>query len=140
MADQNGAVIAGAVITATRAATGAERLVTTDDEGRYRIVELEPGTYIVRASSDGFSAEERSALVTSAGQSVRLDFTLRPAGVVAEQTIVSGTDAPLVDTTRTVVGGTLARAEIESLPLASRSPLDLVFTLGGVTEEPLSTR
>jgi hypothetical protein len=38
------------------------------------------------------------------------------------------------------VGGTVTTREIESLPVASRSPLDLIFTLGGVSEEALSTR
>ncbi|MCU1290762.1 MAG: hypothetical protein JWN60_2991, partial [Acidobacteria bacterium] len=47
---------------------------------------------------------------------------------------------PVVDTTRTVVGGTVTQREIEELPNSSRNALDLVFTLGGVTEEPLSTR
>src|SRR5207253_2742575 len=45
-----------------------------------------------------------------------------------------------VDTERTVVGGTVTEEMIEQLPVASRAPYDLVFTLGGVTEEPLSTR
>ena len=47
---------------------------------------------------------------------------------------------PAVDTTRTVVGGTVTQREIEELPNNTRDPLDLVFTLGGVTEEQLSTR
>ncbi|MFL6284819.1 MAG: TonB-dependent receptor domain-containing protein, partial [Pyrinomonadaceae bacterium] len=77
---------------------------------------------------------------TIAGQSVRLDFKLKPAGVEVEQTIVSDAEAPAIDTTRTVTGGTIAREEIERLPTLTRAPLDFVFTLGGVTEEPLSTR
>ncbi len=65
---------------------------------------------------------------------------MRPAALVAEQTIVTEADAPLVDTTRTVVGGTITTQEVEDLPNVTRSPLDLIFTLGGVTEEALSTR
>ncbi|HEX7313589.1 MAG TPA: TonB-dependent receptor, partial [Pyrinomonadaceae bacterium] len=75
-----------------------------------------------------------------AGQTLRLDFTLRPEGVVAEETIVGEHNTPLIDTTRTVAGGSVTRAEVERLPSFSRSPLDFVFLLGGVTEEPLSTR
>ncbi|HEX7317791.1 MAG TPA: hypothetical protein VF297_28065, partial [Pyrinomonadaceae bacterium] len=74
-----------------------------------------------------------------AGQTLRLDFTLRPEGVVAEETIVGEHNTPLIDTTRTVAGGSVTRAELERLPSFSRSPLDFVFLLGGVTEEPLST-
>jgi hypothetical protein len=51
---------------------------------------------------------------------------------------VSDADAPPVDTTRTVTGGTIAREELERLPSLTRAPLDFVFTLAGVTEEPLA--
>ncbi|MCA1641777.1 MAG: TonB-dependent receptor [Acidobacteria bacterium] len=138
--DADGAVVVGAKIVATLTATGASRAVSTDAEGRYRLVELAPGTYSVRASCEGFAVEERTGLAAVAGRGVRLDFTLRPAGVAAEQTVAAETSAPAVDTSRTVTGGTLARREIEELPVFTRSPLDLVFTLPGVTEEPLSVR
>jgi hypothetical protein len=39
---------------------------------------------------------------------------------------VSGRDAPLVDTTRTVAGGAVTREELERLPAFSRSPLAFV--------------
>src|SRR5437763_5803288 len=140
VAGQNGAVLPGATVTATLLSTKSERTATTDGEGCYRLVELQPGAYSLRAARTGFAAEERTGITTVAGQSVRLDFTLRPASLVAEQTVVSERDAPAVDTTRTVTGGTVTREELESLPAVTRSPLDLVFTLAGITEEPLSTR
>jgi hypothetical protein len=138
--DQNGALIPGATVTAVLIETGLERTVTTDAAGRYRIIELNPGVYTMRATAAGFATVEKTDLTTIAGQNVQLDLTLNPAGVVAEQTTVSEADTPLVDTTRTVVGGTVTTQEIEDLPNSGRSPLDLIFTLGGVTEEPLSTR
>lgn len=141
VADPNNAPIVGASVTATLVTTGVERTVVTDDEGRYRIVELQPGTYTVKSTSQGFGIQTRSDLVTISGQNLQLDFALAPAGVTAEQTVTIGDDdAPAVDTTRTVVGGTVTEREIEELPNNSRNPLDLVFTLGGVTEEALSTR
>src|SRR6266446_3087601 len=138
--DQNGAVIPGASVTATMIKTKVGRTVVADGDGRYRIIQLEPGTYSVKASFAGFAAEEKTDLTTVAGQNVQLDFTLKPATVTAEAVIVSAAEAPQTDTTRTIVGGTVATREIESLPVNSRSPLDLIFTLGGVSEEPLSTR
>lgn len=138
--DEQGAVVAGASVTARNELTRSERAAVTDGEGRYRLLELAPGSYTVRASAPGFAAEERKVSEALAGQGVRLDFTLRPAGLAAEQVVVTGADAPLVDTSRTIAGGTVAREEIERLPLASRSVLDFVFTLGGVAEEPLSVR
>ncbi|HEY0323831.1 MAG TPA: TonB-dependent receptor [Pyrinomonadaceae bacterium] len=138
--DENGAIIPGATVTAVLQTTNEERTVQAGDDGRYRIIELDPGTYTIRAASAGFATEEKRDLTTIAGQNVQLSFTMKPAAVTAEAVVVSEADAPAVDTTRTVVGGTVMTEEIESLPNNSRSPLDLIFTLGGVTEEPLSTR
>ena len=138
--DQNGALIPGATVTAVLTATGVERSVESDRQGRYRLIELNPGVYTVRASSAGFATTEKTDLTTIAGQNVQLDLTLSPAEVTAEQVVVSEAEPPAVDTTRTVVGGTVMTEEIESLPNSTREPLDLIFTLGGVTEEPLSTR
>lgn len=139
--DSNDAPIVGASVTATLVTTNVKRTVTSDEDGRYRIVGLAPGIYKVSAASSGFGTKENTDLETIAGQNVQLDFSLAPGDVVVEQTIAIGEDdSPVVDTTRTVVGGTVAQREIEELPNIGRSPLDLVFTLGGVTEEPLSTR
>lgn len=138
--DQNGAVIPGASVTATLIKTRTERTVVSDDEGRFKLIQLEPGVYSVKASFTNFATEEKTDLTTVAGQNVQLDFTLKPAGVTAETVVVSPANAPEVDTTRTVVGGTITTQEVEALPNVSRNPLDLIFTLGGVSEEPLSTR
>src|SRR5947207_4765614 len=138
--DQNGAVIPGTIVTTTLLATKVMRAAVTDGDGRYTIIQLEPGTYDIRASFANFAAEVKIGFVTIAGQNVHLDFILKPATVTAQAVVVSTTEAPQVDTTRTVVGGTITAKEIEALPVNTRSPLDLIFTLGGVTEEPLSTR
>ena len=138
--DQNGAVIPGASVTATLVATKVERTVIADGDGHYKLIQLAPGVYSVRASFTNFAIEEKTDLTTIAGQTVQLDFVLKPATVTAEAVIVSAAEPPQVDTSRTVVGGTVTTREVESLPVNSRSPLDLIFTLGGVSEEPLSTR
>ncbi len=140
VSDEHGAAVVGASVRLVLQATGSERTAATDGEGRYRFVELQPGAYTARASAAGFATSEKAGLEAAAGQNVRLDFRLRAAGVSAEQTVLSEADAPFLDTTRTVVGATVTREELERLPLSTRSPLDFVFTLGGVTEEPLSTR
>jgi hypothetical protein len=139
--DVNNAPIVGATVTATLTGTGATRTAVTNEEGRYLIVKLEPGNYTLKISSQGFGAKEQKNLATVAGQNVQLNFSLAPAGVTAEQTItIDDDDAAPVDTTRTVVGGTLSEREIQEIPNNSRSVLDLVLTLGGTSEEALSTR
>ena len=138
--DQNGAVLPGAEVHAKLIKTGLTRSITTDAEGRYRLIQLEPGTYLVRISFPGFAIQEWTDLTTVAGQSLQLDATLIPSDVVVEPVVIATADTPVVDTKRTVVGATLTLRETETLPIATRSILELVFLLPGVTEEPLSTR
>jgi hypothetical protein len=138
--DPNGAIIPGATIEATFARTGAMRTTVTDDQGRYRIIQLEPGTYNLQASFTGFAPLEKKDFNFIAGKNAQIDFALAPQGVTVDPVIVTAADTPEVDTTRTVVGGTVSTHEVESLPVNSRSPLDLIFTLPGVSEEALSTR
>lgn len=140
ISDPNGQSIVGATVTATQIETGLVRSVTSNEDGRYRLIELPPGTYKVKAEASGFGAKERIDLVTVSGQNVQLDLALAVGGVTAEVVTVGEDDAPAVDTTRTVVGGTITAREIEEIPNASRNPLDLVLTLGGTSEEQLSTR
>ena len=138
--DPNNAIIPGATIEATLVRTGATRTTVTDDDGRYRIIQLEPGIYTLRASFTGFATQEKTDLEFIAGKNAQMDFALVPGGVTVDPIVVVSTDAPAVDTTRTVVGGTITTEEVEALPVNSRSPLDLIFTLPGVSEEALSTR
>jgi hypothetical protein len=138
--DQDNAVIPGATVEAVFVKTCATRTAVTDGEGHYRIIQLEPGLYTLRVSATGFAAHEKRELSFSAGKNVQLEITLLPANVTASLVTISEADTPAIDITRTVVGGTVATHEVESLPLNSRSPLDLIFTLPGVTEEALTTK
>ncbi len=139
--DSNNLPIVGATITATHIESNLERTVTSNEDGRYRFIELKPGVYKVRTTATGFGTKETVDLQTISGQHVQLDYSLAPAAVTASATVtVSEDEVPLVDTTRTVVGSTLTEREIEEIPTNSRNPLDLVLILGGTSEEQLSTR
>lgn len=138
--DQNGAVIPGAEVAAALHKTGLKRTTTTGDEGRYRLIQLEPGNYRIRISAAGFATQTIENVATVSSQSLQFDVTLIPSTVVVEPVVITTAELPAVDTKRTVTGATLSFNETKSLPLVSRSPLDLIFTLPGVTEEPLSTR
>lgn len=138
--DQDAAVIAGAEVQATLITTGQTRTTFSDAGGRFRLIQLDPGTYVLRVSCAGFATLQKTGIVSVSGQSIELPITLALANIEVEPIVVTATDVPLVDTKRTVTGATLAARELESLPIATRSVLDLIFTLPGVTEEALSTR
>src|SRR2546423_14435990 len=65
--DQNGAVIPNAGVTSRLIKTGVERTVVADSDGRYKIIQLEPGIYSVKASFANFATQEKTDLITIAG-------------------------------------------------------------------------
>src|ERR1700757_3829505 len=52
--DQNGAVISGATVTATLIKTKVERTAVTDSDGRYKLIQLEPGGYYLKVFANSF--------------------------------------------------------------------------------------
>src|SRR5688500_4259122 len=74
--DSNGAPIAGVTVTAKSIDLGVERSATTNEDGRYRIIELKPGTYKVKAVAPGFGIQETPEIVTISAQNVQQDFKL----------------------------------------------------------------
>ena len=138
--DQNAAVITGSSVFAIALRTGLSRGTITDDYGRYRFSKLEPGAYILSVAAAGFAKQELQNITTIAGQNLQLDITLHLEVAGVEPVTVTSVAAPILDTTRSVVGGTLTTLEVESLPISTRSALDSIFAIAGVTEEPLSTR
>ena len=62
--DQNGAVIPGAEIEATLSKRQLTRRSTTDVDGRYRLIQLEPGNYLIRVSANSFAAQQTENVAT----------------------------------------------------------------------------
>jgi hypothetical protein len=136
--DGANAAVASVKVVARQATTFVERSAVTDGHGRYRITFTEPGTYDLRVLAAGFKPQERKGIEALTGRKIVIDFSLSPESI-NEQITVTQSGAPLVDTSRTVVGDTVERRELDSLPVISRDPLQLIFLLGGATEAPLST-
>jgi hypothetical protein len=140
LTDSNGLAVVGATVTATSIETGEVRTVTSDDEGVYKIVKLKPGTYKIKVTASGFGPQETTEIKTISAQNVQQNFKLAPGEIRAETMVtVTEEDGPPVDTTRITVGGTITAREIEEIPNNTRNALDLVLTLGGTSEEQLST-
>src|SRR6185436_20636160 len=56
--DPKDAAVPGATVTAINQQTGLEKTTTTNDEGGFLIILLQPGTYTVRANATGFGESE----------------------------------------------------------------------------------
>ena len=96
--DQTRAVIVGAKVSVVSRATNARASTVTDGNGRFIVGLLQPGTYRVAISAEGFGTHELEAVIVEVGRATPLDTTLKPA---AQQTIVTTTaQAPVVETDR----------------------------------------
>lgn len=136
--DLAGRAVIGARVVARRVESGLERTVLTDERGEYRLVNLAPGSYELRAEAGGFQSATSRPLRGLGGETVRFDFRLGPAQISASLEVTGSDDAQRIDPERTVLGATLGRREIEQLPVESRNVLDLVLTLPGVQLPGLS--
>jgi hypothetical protein len=81
--DTSGAVVANATVEASSdVLIEGKRTVTTNAEGRYSIVDLRPGAYVVTVSMAGF-ASIKQEVVVPANVSVPVDAELK-VGAVGE--------------------------------------------------------
>ena len=80
--DSTGSLLPGATVTATNAATRAERSAVTDSEGRYRLTGLPAGSYEIRVALGGFRTEIRTVELNA---DTVADFSL---GVELQEQIV----------------------------------------------------
>ena len=95
--DQNGAVILGARVTATFVNTIAQRITITDDGGQYKLVQLEPGIYELKALANGFQTQVLTGLVFVAGRNAQIDFVLFPPTVTFDPVVVTTESRSPVD-------------------------------------------
>lgn len=128
--DDQDADIAGATVTATSAATGFIRTVTSGENGLYWLAALPVGTYDVAAERPGLAQFARGGIVVNIGRTTDLDIMLRVAALA--ETITVTAEAPLVPVTSSAVGQIVDIARIENLPLNGRQFANLAATVPGV--------
>ena len=117
--DAAGAVIPGVTVTVRSDETGFTRSSTTNDTGDYLFVLLPPGRYVVTAELPGFRKVERQDVTVNVGTRQTLAMQLE-VGDVSETLVVTGA-TPLIETTRSDLGGVITPTEITNLPLLNRT-------------------
>jgi hypothetical protein len=112
--DATGAVVAdAAVAAASDVLIERARTVATNSEGRYTIVDLRPGTYVVTVTKPGFTTMKQT-IVVPANVTVPVDAELK-VGAVGETVNVEARVAT-VDVENSSHPETLTRAEMDALP------------------------
>src|SRR5216684_5347053 len=135
--DSSGAVVQGAIVTATGANTGAIYKTTTTDTGVYRISDMQVGVYNLTITAAGFKTSEQKGLVVQINTTSSLDITLQPGAVTETLTVLA--DMPTLQTETSDIGTVVSERQIMELPLAVsatgqsnlRSPETFVFLTPG---------
>src|SRR5262245_23913858 len=125
--DASGAVLPGANV-ALKGVTIGGRTTTSDKQGDFRFLNLDPGMYKLTVTMTGFATVIRDVIVTT-GQNVNLSFPMKVAGTAEEITVSAET--PVVDTKRVGTATTLTQEELAQVP-QSRDPWAVLKTVPGV--------
>jgi outer membrane receptor protein involved in Fe transport len=130
VADQAGAAVAGAQLTATNVETNVSSSTRSNAEGDYVIPELAPGRYRLSAEAAGYKSFTRRGVTLRVDQTVRIDVSFE-AGGIDEQVLVID-EVPVIDTETSALGTVVTNREILDVPLNGRNYLSLAALSPGV--------
>src|SRR5438270_2607676 len=131
--DPTRAALPGATVTVINAGTYAQRVVTTDAEGRFTVPNLPSATYVIRVELSGFNTIEVKDFTLRNGEIARPTLAMALANV-AESVTVQGL-SPLLQVANASVSQTITQKQIEDLPVAGRNPLSFAALSAGVTPQ-----
>lgn len=131
VSDPSGAVIAGAKVTATNAATGFSKTVTSASDGSFSVIQLPaPQNYDVAVEMSGFKTFKATHLRLALTQIYVLDVRME-VGQVTQQVTVEAAPAQ-VEKSSMELGASITGLQITDLPLNGRNWVQLQQTLPGV--------
>ena len=134
--DQNGAVIAGAIITIRSTGTEASRQVVSADDGGYAALSLPPGVYQVSVEMGGFRPLSRDGLRVTTGETLQVDLEIQ---VGAADAVTVTADASLLRSAASGLGHVVDNRKVVELPLNGRSFITLAGLVPGVALPPGSS-
>ncbi|HYM24096.1 MAG TPA: carboxypeptidase-like regulatory domain-containing protein, partial [Vicinamibacterales bacterium] len=115
----SGGVVPGVEVTLMNEATNIKRTTVTNERGEYNFAALEPGSYDLKTSLQGYKTIDRPGLRVGTQTFITLDLTME-VGAIEENVTVTGA-APLIETSNASTGTVLDAAALETLPSAGRS-------------------
>src|SRR6478672_3066036 len=114
-----GGVIPGVEVTLTNEQTNIKRSVVTNERGEFVFSNIDPGTYGVKATLQGYKTIDRGGIRIGTQQFLTLDLTME-VGAITENVTVTG-QAPLIETANASQGTVLDSAALATLPAPGRA-------------------
>ncbi|HEY6187601.1 MAG TPA: carboxypeptidase regulatory-like domain-containing protein [Pyrinomonadaceae bacterium] len=129
--DPNGAAVPGATVTVTNLGTNQSTTVTTAESGAFSVSSLDPVVYSVTVESAGFKKAVLESVKVDTASIAAVNVQLE-AGAISEEVSVSA-EASLINTESGTASSTISERQIQEVPLANRSVLDLAVTAPNVS-------
>ncbi len=114
----NKEVVANAAVTVRNTGTNKEDTVTSDDEGRFKVSGLQPGTYSVTINGAGFSPFTQDVVV-EIGRETSINAALS-IGPVSGGTVEVTSEAPVINTSQQDFSSNFNQTSINELPINGR--------------------
>ncbi|HEY4422633.1 MAG TPA: carboxypeptidase regulatory-like domain-containing protein [Pyrinomonadaceae bacterium] len=118
VSNPNKEVVSGATVTVKNMGTNKEDSATTDDTGRFKVSNLQPGNYSVTVSSSGFSPSTMENIVVEVGRETTLEVALSVGPVTG--TVDVSAEAPVINTTQQDFSTNINQTSINELPVNGR--------------------
>jgi outer membrane receptor protein involved in Fe transport len=116
--DPKGSVVQGATVTIKNEETNKEATATSDDEGRFRAAQLQPGNYTVTVAASGFGNYTQQHVIVEVGRVTSIDIPLTVGGQTESVTVTS--EAPVINTTQQDFSTNINQTSINNLPINGR--------------------
>ncbi len=116
--DATGAVIPGAKVEVTAAATGLHREMQTSESGTYSFSGLPIGTYLVAVTRQGFHAVSIKDVQLGVGETRTLDVPMEVAGSTTVVTVE--TTAAALERETATIGTVIGSQQTREIPLNGR--------------------
>jgi hypothetical protein len=133
VSNPNKEVVPGAAMTVRNIGTNKEDTATTDDTGRFKVTNLQPGNYAVTVNSSGFSPSTMENVVVEVGRETNLEVSLSVGPVTG--TVDVSADAPVINTTQQDFSTNLNQTSINELPVNGRRWSNFAILTPGATPD-----
>ncbi len=116
--DQSNAVVPNAAVTLRSIDTNKEESIVTTGEGRFRFVNLQPGSYSLRVQATGFSEYKQEPITVEVGRIVTVDASLKVGGTT--NVVEISADQTTVNTENPEFTSNINQTAINELPINGR--------------------
>ena len=130
--DTEGGPLPGVTVIASSPTMVGTASTVTDENGKYRLLGITPGTYKVTFSLEGFATVTRENIALHLEETLTVSVSMK-LGQIKEEIVVTA-QVPLIDVKSTSRGGVLTKQVFSSLP-KGRNFESLVSTIPGVNNE-----